>query len=531
MMTAQFPAGKSSFPVGSTTPQFVYLPASSPPNIPLLTNQTSTTSSVSEDQAPQAPTAFQPIPLMGYQPTPMVPVIQIQTPNGPQFQPVYYLGDPALAGTPPIPATYLAPEIHPVMQASDSMKRSKSNSSVDGRSSFNGSEISDSGDPRFQRSTSGSFSGLHRGYSYSDVSISRDGGYGITDASGDEEESPKIDVESPEKMFYSTAAGSGNQDALVSQINQMNQGGYMPQVQQKKKECDAGAYSHYRCIQAKPELSSTSELNEEPQETRRYSKGSYQYHSSDRSKKRPTSKERQEELYKTELCSYWINGQKCRFGKRCIFAHGQHELRRPKRKIERARLRPPYRKQITTLLGKLNDSNFDTICSDLLCATVEEVVDDKKNSQLLTKTLFNKAVTDTKHKGLLSEIWRKLLNVHPMAQTFARQMMDLCISEYKNPSSNQRATGNMQWIARLCSKKTLSSEELVHRILSEMFNDQQSEQNVELWCTLIESLRSTVDTSKYFPQLAKLKTKFNARIRFMIMDLEDLKKRNWVRRQ
>jgi hypothetical protein len=48
---------------------------------------------------------------------------------------------------------------------------------------------------------------------------------------------------------------------------------------------------------------------------------------------------------------------------------------------------------------------------------------------------------------------------------------------------------------------------------------------------LIEALKSTVDTNKYFPQLNKLKTKFSARIRFMIMDLEDLKQRKWVPRK
>merc|ERR1712196_300812 len=71
-------------------------------------------------------------------------------------------------------------------------------------------------------------------------------------------------------------------------------------------------------------------------------------------KKRPTSKERQEELFKTELCNAWINGQRCRFGKRCMFAHGQHELRAPQRKLDRMRQRPPLKRQIQTILSKIN---------------------------------------------------------------------------------------------------------------------------------------------------------------------------------
>jgi len=89
----------------------------------------------------------------------------------------------------------------------------------------------------------------------------------------------------------------------------------------------------------------------------------------------------------------------------------------------------------------------------------------------------------------------------------------------------------MKWISQICKKKILKSEDIVHKILSDMFIDNQREEKVELWCKLIEALKSTVNTEKYFPQLKKLKTKFSARIRFMIMDLEDLKQRNWVPRQ
>jgi hypothetical protein len=89
----------------------------------------------------------------------------------------------------------------------------------------------------------------------------------------------------------------------------------------------------------------------------------------------------------------------------------------------------------------------------------------------------------------------------------------------------------MKWVAQLCKKKIPKSEDIVHKILSDMFMDNQREEKVELWCKLIEALKQSVNTNKYFPQLKKLKTKFSARIRFMIMDLEDLKQRNWVPRQ
>jgi len=264
---------------------------------------------------------------------------------------------------------------------------------------------------------------------------------------------------------------------------------------------------------------------------RRYAQKSYRAYNADSSKKRPTSKERQEELYKTELCNYWINGQKCRFGKRCIFAHGQHELRRPKRKIERSKLRPPFRKQVVSHLNKLSDSSFESVSTDLLCAIVEEVRGDEKDSLIFVKAIFNKAIAEPSLHRLYAELWRKLLNVHPMAQVFATQMMDQCTNEYMQPRHKDAGNNTVAWIAQLCSKKVLHAENTVHRILSDMFADEKNEHKIEFWCKLIEALKNTVDTSRYFPQLEIIKSGFGRRVRFMIMDLEDMKKRNWVKRQ
>merc|ERR1719195_2091422 len=175
-------------------------------------------------------------------------------------------------------------------------------------------------------------------------------------------------------------------------------------------------------------------------------KGYQMFHTSDRApKKRPTSKERQEELYKTELCNYWINGQKCRFGKRCIFAHGQHELRMPKRKVERNRMRPPFRKQVISILNKLSESNFETLSTELLCSAVEDVRNDERLSLDLVKAVFNKALSDLERQKMYAEVWRKLLNVHPMSQKMGNQMMQVCLFEYSKPRHKNAGVGTMKW--------------------------------------------------------------------------------------
>jgi len=615
-MAFPYQAGKQ-FPYGvAQSPQMVFA-ASSPivhpisqnfatPPIPILQSSNSCSSvasnttseqeegspSVGPTQSPPTPLfpqTFQPVQLISPQPTmmipyngtnqPLVPVVQVQTPNGPQFQPIYYLPDQQFQGTPPLPIpgghTFLTPEQHPIMQNDLKNKGSRSGSlSYDGRSmsfSRDGSEISDSGDAKYYsaalqagslRRTSSDASHASRDGYGSDCSCSRLGSeyFGDSHCSDAEEDTKTQDaiVESPDKMFYPTQPSHkiSPPPGLAAPAHLMRNV-QLPQKSDAGKECNPQTQTYtsnflmqYQssgdCLQCPGDLNPehptlVEHLNKEQcNNLHRYidrlghTKGYQVFHSPDRvPKKRPTSKERQEELYKTELCNYWINGQKCRFGKRCIFAHGQHELRMPKRKIERNRLRPPFRKQVVSILNKLSDSNFDTLSTEILCSAVEDVRNDEHMSLTLVKAVFNKAlnVTDIGSQKMYAEIWRKLLNVHPMSQKMASQMMSICLHEYQKPRHKNAGVRTMKWIAQICKKKVHKSEDIVHKILSDMFSDNQREEKVELWCKLIEALKTTVNTDKYFPQLKKLKMKFNQRIRFMIMDLEDLKQRKWVPRQ
>merc|ERR1712156_75114 len=118
-----------------------------------------------------------------------------------------------------------------------------------------------------------------------------------------------------------------------------------------------------------------------------------------------------------------------------------------------------------------------------------------------------------------------------MAQVLSGFMQDIIVDEFHQPRHDIAATGNMLWVAALCKKKTLKSTDTAHAILGKMFNESSNEKNVEQWCKLIEALKNTVDTNEYFPTLTAMKTKFSARIRYKIMDLEDLKKRKWAPRR
>jgi len=245
-------------------------------------------------------------------------------------------------------------------------------------------------------------------------------------------------------------------------------------------------------------------------------------------KKRPTSKERQEELFKTELCNAWVNGQRCRFGKRCMFAHGQHELKSSQRKMDRNRQKPMFRKQLSNLLDKISEGSSSSSVTDLLCLTVEEIQGDEKESMFAVKCIFTKACNEQKLMRVYSTIWQKLLNVHPMKKRMQRQMFELCLCEYKAPRLNHTGLGCMMWIAELCRRNSFQGD-IVYKILDDMFaNGDKKEAKVEMWCSLIQSLEGCVNTNKYFDRLSSFKSKFGQRIRFLIKDLEEKSSRNWV---
>jgi len=247
------------------------------------------------------------------------------------------------------------------------------------------------------------------------------------------------------------------------------------------------------------------------------------------SQKRPTSKERQEELYKTELCSAWVNQRKCRFGHRCIFAHGQHELRTAQRKEDRQKNRPPLKAFIAGLLTNLNESNTDTKMTEFLTVVVEDVREhnQEKNGVEVIGVLHQKAISQPEWRSFFAECFSKLLHTYPNPEFFKKSMTDLCLSEYKTARSKKSALGNVEWVSELV-RRNLLSKDYVHQILDDMYakSSKDVEQlKVEVWCKLISGCGNKVTTDKYFEKLSSFKT-MGSRIRSIIMDLEDLRRNN-----
>jgi len=245
------------------------------------------------------------------------------------------------------------------------------------------------------------------------------------------------------------------------------------------------------------------------------------------SQKRPTSKERQEEMYKTELCSAWVNQKKCRFGHRCIFAHGVHELRSAKRKQDRQKMRPPLKKFMTGLLNKLCEANYEQVMTEFMTVCLEEISERNINGEGadIMKAFFNKLVAERELRQELIDSLAKLFKQHSYADSLKQLLSNACLAEYNNPRSKAVALSTIDLVGSLVCRR-LIEEQIVHQILGETQLEDPKPMKVELWIKLIEILKSRANTAKYFPALAKFKS-MSTRIRFAIMDLEDLQKNNW----
>lgn len=417
-------------------------------------------------QSPQFPT-MQP---------PMVPtLVQVQTPQGIQYIQTFQYAQPPLAPNQFMMdpgMNYLNPPGHPTIM----MHRSESQSSVESLSRNSLMHSNNTGN--YSRSRCGRSNSSFDGSEYGDNQL---------------------------KVHGSNSLNRFNSDVSISRD------GY-------------GSDSGYSRSRMGSEYFDEDYSEREDEESAKHR----QFYSPER-RKRPTSKERQEELFKTELCTAWINQKKCRFGSRCIFAHGQNELRLPQRKIERNKLRPPLRQHLFSLLNKLTDVNSDTVVTEFLSVCVEDIVNDIEKVKVVAQEVYKKAITDKNFKHLYVTAWRKLLHCHPLSGSFIQAMDDSCMSTYLDGKNKNECLGCMAWVSVLVMHNIAGVDNLVHRILKDMFEGEVTEFKVELWCKLIELLKDRIDTNKYIEHLNNnIKTGFGASIRFLIIDLVDLKARSWV---
>jgi translation initiation factor 4G len=186
--------------------------------------------------------------------------------------------------------------------------------------------------------------------------------------------------------------------------------------------------------------------------------------------------------------------------------------------------------QVIGILNKLCVSNFDKLSSELLQIDIP-------NDELLeeiVKSIFNKAVYEP-HFG---EIYSKLcLCFGNFNVKFKQFMLTICQKEFeKSPSDETRKTmvGNILFIGQLF-KKQMISEQIVHYCIRKLL-EEPTDFNIECVCKLLEiagnKIKQNIDENfEKLTLFSENKNLLSSRHRFMIKDILDLKKNNWVSRK
>merc|ERR1719384_425317 len=144
---------------------------------------------------------------------------------------------------------------------------------------------------------------------------------------------------------------------------------------------------------------------------------------------------------------------------------------------------------------------------------------------IIMKAFFNKAVAERDLREDLVDSLSKLFKQHTCAEALKQTLADACLAEYRKPRNKGIALSTIDLVGMLVCRRILR-EKVVHQILEDTKMAEATQIKVELWLKLIEILKDNVDTSRYFPALAKFKA-MSTRLRYAIMDLEDLQKNNW----
>lgn len=209
-------------------------------------------------------------------------------------------------------------------------------------------------------------------------------------------------------------------------------------------------------------------------------------------------------------------------------------------------------KKVNSILNKLSIDNFDKLCQEFL--SIDDTSDILED---IVTSIFNKAVMEPN----FGEIYSKLcvifgnFNMH-----FRRHLLNKCQIEFQNTHrfdqilrEEKEASGNPELLRDIASKKQkqklimtgniifigqlfkfqMISEPIIHCCISKFIVEVADEDSIECVCKLIEIVGSSVKGSldKYFEILTNMsdnKDRYSSRHRFMIKDIIDLKKRNWV---
>lgn len=233
-------------------------------------------------------------------------------------------------------------------------------------------------------------------------------------------------------------------------------------------------------------------------------------------------------------------------------------------------------RKIQDFLNKLTGKNFDAICVQLM-EVVDRHVSDPSTLKIVVNQIFDRALFEPNFSEMYSELCERFLTKFPEftvdivdevtgakrseQYTFNRLLLFQCQMEFQSgmtqlvfadsveeesrtlavAKQKQRWLGNIIFIGELF-KKQLISKKIMKACIAELLKNAESpeEEDLEALCKLMNTVGGSLEAiesdfvNACFVTISNLINGDNlpsGRIRFLLMDVADLKANNWVSRE
>ena len=188
-------------------------------------------------------------------------------------------------------------------------------------------------------------------------------------------------------------------------------------------------------------------------------------------------------------------------------------------------------KEVTGILNKLSKDNFNSLSEKLY----DIEINNKPLVQNVIEVIFQKAVSEPHFGEVYAHLCKKLSNKTYCDNSinFKREILTQCQKEFEK-----------EFVGELFIKGMVSHAiifQCIHTLFTDIKENKKSKnENIECICKLITTIGKYLDKEEYKKRLEKYLNllekmsddKLNDfRSRFMIKDLLDLKKNNWVSRR
>uniref|UniRef100_A0A5F8GK39 Eukaryotic translation initiation factor 4 gamma 1 n=1 Tax=Monodelphis domestica TaxID=13616 RepID=A0A5F8GK39_MONDO len=188
-------------------------------------------------------------------------------------------------------------------------------------------------------------------------------------------------------------------------------------------------------------------------------------------------------------------------------------------------------RRVRSILNKLTPQMFQ----QLMKQVKQLAIDTEERLIGVIDLIFEKAISEPNFSVAYANMCRCLMGVSAAAEERGRLKEEL---EEARDIARRRSLGNIKFIGELFKLKMLT-EAIMHDCVVKLLKN-HDEESLECLCRLLTTIGKDLDFEKakprmdqYFNQMEKIikEKKTSSRIRFMLQDVLDLRRSNWVPRR